>query len=102
MAHWSVHRGSLDVSHAMKRKSWEMEQVAVNVALLLVEGAIFGGQSQDMSEIVNELYDILKDRRTSDYENIRPKRKTKRLHDPSPAPSTLAQAKAPQRKKSKK
>ncbi|KAM7473928.1 hypothetical protein LguiB_021171 [Lonicera macranthoides] len=48
-----------------------------------------------MSTIVNELYDILKDRRMSDYENIRPKRRTKRLHDPSPTPSTLAQAKAP-------
>ncbi|KAM7477673.1 hypothetical protein LguiA_025886 [Lonicera macranthoides] len=46
-----------------------LKQAAVDAALSLVEGALFGSQSQDMSVIVNKVYDILKVTRTGDYEN---------------------------------
>ncbi|KAM7463970.1 hypothetical protein LguiA_032091 [Lonicera macranthoides] len=87
-----------------KFKSWDLskEQVAVDAALSLVEGALFGGQSQDMSAIVNKVYDILKVTRTGDYENSMGERRSKRLQDLSPTVSTPGRAKAPPRKKSKK
>ncbi|KAM7523006.1 hypothetical protein LguiA_012908 [Lonicera macranthoides] len=67
-----------------KFKSWDLSkevdavqirQAAVDAALSLVEGTIFGGQSQDMSAIVKEVYDILKVTRTGDYENSMPERR---------------------------
>ncbi|KAM7530187.1 hypothetical protein LguiB_033597 [Lonicera macranthoides] len=73
-----------------------------NTALSLLEGATFSSQSQDMLAIVNEVYDILKAIRMGDYEASRPKRRIKRLHDPSSTPSALVQAKALLKKKSKK
>ncbi|KAM7512374.1 hypothetical protein LguiB_011249 [Lonicera macranthoides] len=79
-----------------------VRQVAVDAALSLVEGALFGGQSQDMSAIVNKVYDILKVTRTGDYENSMSERRSKRLQDLSPTVSTPGRAKAPPRKKSKK
>ncbi|KAM7495975.1 hypothetical protein LguiA_020389 [Lonicera macranthoides] len=87
-----------------KFKSWDLskEQVAVDAALSLVEGALFGGQSQDMSAIVNKVYDILKVTRTGDYENSMGERRSKRLQDLAPTVSTPGRAKAPPRKKSKK
>ncbi|KAM7528568.1 hypothetical protein LguiB_031978 [Lonicera macranthoides] len=55
---------------------WNGElQAAVDAALSLVEGTIFGGQSQDMSAIVKEVYNILKVTRTGDYENSMPERR---------------------------
>ncbi|KAM7516480.1 hypothetical protein LguiA_006063 [Lonicera macranthoides] len=77
-------------------------QAAVDATLLLVEGALFDGQSQDMSVIVNKVYDIFKVTRTGDYENSMSERRSKRLHDLSLTVSTPGRAKAPPRKKSKK
>lgn len=45
--------------------------MGVDTALSLLEGAIFGGQSQDMSAIANEVYNILQAARTGDYEESR-------------------------------
>ncbi|KAM7485940.1 hypothetical protein LguiA_001949 [Lonicera macranthoides] len=78
------------------------QQAAVDAALSLVEGALFGGQSQDMSAIVNKVYDILKVTRTGDYKKSIGERRSKRLQDLSPTVSTPGRAKAPPRKKSKK
>ncbi|KAM7496948.1 hypothetical protein LguiA_021362 [Lonicera macranthoides] len=77
------------------------KQAAVDAALSLVEGALFGGQSQDMSAIVNKVYDILKVTRTGDYKKSIGERRSKRLQDLSPTVSTPGRAKAPPRKKSK-
>ncbi|KAM7479415.1 hypothetical protein LguiA_027628 [Lonicera macranthoides] len=94
-----------------KFKSWDLSkevdavqirQVAVDAVLSLVERALFGGQSQDMSAIVNKVYDILKVTRMGDYENSMGESRSKRLQDLSPTVSTPGRAKAPPRKKSKK
>ncbi|KAM7524474.1 hypothetical protein LguiA_014376 [Lonicera macranthoides] len=79
-----------------------VQQVAVDAALSLVEGALFGDQSQDMSVIINKVYDIFKVTRTGDYENSMGERRSKRLQDLLPTVSTSGRAKAPPRKKSKK
>ncbi|KAM7472027.1 hypothetical protein LguiA_010210 [Lonicera macranthoides] len=80
----------------------EEHQAAVDAALSLVEGALFGGQSQDKSAIVNKVYDIFKVTRMRDNENSMGERRSKRLQDLSPTVSTPGRAKAPPRKKSKK
>ncbi|KAM7472463.1 hypothetical protein LguiA_010646 [Lonicera macranthoides] len=65
-------------------------------------GSYLWRPNQDMSAIVNKVYDILKVTRMGDYENSIPERRSKRLHDLSLTVSTPGRAKAPPRKKSKK
>ena len=83
------------------------QQAKVDIALSLLEGAIFGGQKQDMSVIANQACNILMVIKMADnYQDRRQERRTKKRHDLTPttyAPATApARGNAPARKKSKK
>ncbi|KAM7481049.1 hypothetical protein LguiB_005632 [Lonicera macranthoides] len=85
-------------------------QAGIVAALALLEGVVFGGQTHDSSDAVNEAYDILKAASLdNEEEDRRPESRTKSRHDPTataPAPATTipapSRAKPPPKKRPKK
>ncbi|KAM7472562.1 hypothetical protein LguiA_010745 [Lonicera macranthoides] len=79
------------------------KQAGIVAALALLEGVVFGGQTHDSSDAVNEAYDILKAASVdNEEEDRRPESRTKSRHDLAatiPAPS---RAKPPSKKRPKK
>ncbi|KAM7477636.1 hypothetical protein LguiA_025849 [Lonicera macranthoides] len=86
------------------------KQAGIVAALALLEGVVFGGQTHDSSDAVNEAYDILKAASLdNEEEDRRPESRTKNRHDPAataPAPATTipapSRAKPPPKKRPKK
>ncbi|KAM7488767.1 hypothetical protein LguiB_026251 [Lonicera macranthoides] len=86
------------------------KQAGIVAALALLEGVVFGGQTHDSSDVVNEAYDILKAASLdNEEEDRRPKSRTKSRHDPAataPAPAMTipapSRAKPPPKKRPKK
>ncbi|KAM7514750.1 hypothetical protein LguiA_004333 [Lonicera macranthoides] len=77
------------------------KQAGIIAALALLEGVMFGGQTHDSSDAINEAYDILKAASVdNEEEDMRPESRTKSRYDPAAiAPAAVATIPAPSRAK---
>ncbi|KAM7518106.1 hypothetical protein LguiB_017068 [Lonicera macranthoides] len=86
------------------------KQAGIVAVLALLEGVMFGGQTHDSSDVVNEAYDILKAASVdNEEEDMRHESRTNSRHDPAataPAPAATipapSRAKPPSKKRLKK
>ncbi|KAM7486792.1 hypothetical protein LguiA_002801 [Lonicera macranthoides] len=107
-----------DGANSLGYNMFAKKQAGIVATLALLEGVMFGGQTHDSSDTVNEAYDILKaasvdneeeDRMPESRTNSRLESRTKSRHDPvatAPAPAatipTLTRSKPPSKKRPKK